>query len=217
MSEKKITINWSEEDNHRIFKDPKIKNIIEELPVLLAEITSIPDLDNPCIPRKVSTLNPTNKDKSQMEKDLLTLLIDSANNSNITNNCLGPVYFTQINPTLRNDGDNLVNKVHFQKKIDDSIVLHCYYDIECNTVDFEIKKTSGEGISTFNSNYKLIRPKYEGGTLQAGKLIFRPYADPSRFFGRIPSKLGYNRIATIKFENNFKNIIDLLTNVTDKS
>jgi hypothetical protein len=217
MSEKKITINWSEEDNSRIFKDPKIKNIIEELPVVLAEITSIPDLDNPCIPKLVSKLSPTDKEKSQMEKDLLALLIDSANNSNITNNCLGSVYFTQINPTLRNDGDNLVIKVHFQKKIDDSLVLHCYYDIECNTVAFEIKKTTREGINTFNSNYKLIRPKYVGGTLEAGKLIFRPYADPARFFGRIPSILGYKRVATIKLENNFKNLIDLLTNPTDKS
>lgn len=217
MSEKKLAVNWSEEDNYRIFKDPKIKSIIEESSVLLPEIGLNPDLDNPCVPRKFSTLNPTNKEKSHMEKDLLTLLIDSANNSNITNNCVGSVYFTQINPTLRNDGDNLVTKVHFQKKIDDSLVLHCYYNIECNTVDFEIKKTTREGISTFNSNYKLIRPKYVGGTLEAGKLIFRPYADPARFFGRIPSKLGYKRVATIKFENNFKNLIDLLANSTDKN
>jgi hypothetical protein len=217
MSEKKITINWSEEDNSRIFKDPKIKSIIDELPVLLAEIATIPDLDNPCLPRTVSSLSLASKDKSQMEKDLLSLLVDSAQNPTPANNCLGAVYFTQINPTLRNDGDNLVNKVHFQKKIDESMVLHCYYDIECNTVAFEIKKTTREGINTFNSNYKLIRPKYVGGTLEAGKLIFRPYADPARFFGRIPSILGYKRVATIKLENNFKNLIDLLTNPTDKS
>jgi hypothetical protein len=79
-----------------------------------------------------------------MEKDLLSLLVDSAQNPTFANNCLGPVYFTQINPTLRNDGDNLVTKVHFQKKIDDSLVLHCYYNIECNTVDFEIKKSSSK-------------------------------------------------------------------------
>lgn len=216
MSEKEIKINYSAEDEHKIFKDPKIKTIINELPVLLPEIASIVDLDNECIPRELSRLNPTNKEKSNMEKDLLGLLIDSAENTTPINNCLGGAYFTQINPTLRNTGDNLVNKVHFQKKIDESIVFHCYYDIECNTVDFEIKKTTQEGTSTFNSNYKLVRPKYESGSLQAGKLIFRPYADPARFFGRIPSKLGYNRVATIKLENNFKNLIDLLTNKSDK-
>jgi len=217
MSEKKLTVNWSEEDNSRIFKEPKIKRIDDELPVLLSEITSIPDLDNPCVPRLVSRLSPSDKEKNHMEKDLLSLLVDSAQNPTSANNCLGPVYFTRIDPTLRNDGDNLVTKVHFQKKIDDSLVLHCYYNIECNTVEFEIKKTSPEGISAFNSNYKLIRPKYVEGTLEAGKLIFRPYADPSIFFGRIPSKLGYTRVATIKFENNFKNLIDLLANATDKS
>lgn len=220
MTDKKLTVNWSEEDNHRIFTEPRIKRIDDELPVLLPEITSIPDLDNPCVPRLVSRLSPTDKEKSHMEKDLLSLLVDSVQDPIVANNCLGSVYFTQVNPTLRNDGDNLVTKVHFQKKIDDSddsLVFHCYYDIECNTVTFEIKKTTREGISTFNSNYKLIRPKYVGGTLEAGKLIFRPYADPARFYGRIPSILNRTIPKTIKFENHFKNLIDLLTNPTDKS
>jgi hypothetical protein len=61
MSEKKLAVNWSEEDNYRIFKDPKIKSIIEESSVLLPEIGLNPDLDNPCVPRKFSTLNPDRK------------------------------------------------------------------------------------------------------------------------------------------------------------
>ena len=211
MEEPRVTWN-DERDTGKKFTGPKIKSITDEIPELLPNIPA--DVDAPCVPRRHADVN--TDEKFIWTKNLIPILADAALESDPTKNIFGPKYFDDITPLLAPSARGDVQlEVSLFKNID-GVEFTCHFKVECNEVNFQITKNIDGQKVNFNSNYKLIRPAYAGGRLQPGKFIFRPYADPERFPGRVPRKVGYTRVKKVVVNNFLKDLKELLNLPADK-
>ena len=207
-------------DTKKFFNKPRIVKITREVPTLLEEIPA--NIDDQCPVLKFDDVK--FNEKFIWTKNLIPELINAVNEEDPEKNIFGGKYFDRVEPVLAADADGNVRLEVYLVKMIDGAQFRTQLKIigndktNCDEVNFEIKKIMEDGQKVnFNSNYRVIRPKYgDGGVIQPGKVIFRPYADPEKYPGRVPKKVSFTRVPKVPVVNYLKDLKELLPIKADK-